>query len=386
MKRKMLCMLVAAVLTLQVFMGASAAGGPIVVESIEKYGNIVLSVSGSDFLEMGYDYGDIVTVSIGESTLDMPVGSSYSDVDHGDAVCRVVMDAESGTDQVKLAINMGDLATALGLAEKKQIQQEPGYCWEYRQGLKTPVPVSFTMKKAGGYLQQYMIRQLVFTNERSDYVQLSDEAFANFRMIHAPDLAEGRLYRSSSPIDPALGRNTYADAALKDAGIRTVINLADSAEGMRAHAGWEGSHYATLNSIGLNLEVDFLAESFCRGLAKGLRFMMEKEGPYLVHCTHGRDRAGFVSALLACLMGADADSVIEDYMITYTNYNAVQKGTRQYEEIARNNIVKTLCAAFDVEELDAAETDLAAQARDYLREALQLTDEEISLLMEKLGK
>ena len=34
---------------------------------ISKYGNIVLSMKGSEFLSKGYDYGDIVTVRFEES-------------------------------------------------------------------------------------------------------------------------------------------------------------------------------------------------------------------------------------------------------------------------------------------------------------------------------
>ena len=45
------------------------------------------------------------------------------------------------------------------------------------------------------------------------------------------------LYRGSSPINPELGRNTYVDAALKQAGVNVIMNLANSpeeAEALRA--------------------------------------------------------------------------------------------------------------------------------------------------------
>ena len=39
----------------------------------------------------------------------------------------------------------------------------------------------------------------------------------------------------------------------------------------------------------LNLGVDFTAADFKSGLAEGLRFFAENEGPYLVHCTEGKE-------------------------------------------------------------------------------------------------
>ena len=38
--------------------------------------------------------------------------------------------------------------------------------------------------------------------------------------------------------------------------------------------------------------------------------MASHEGPYLIHCTEGKDRTGFVSALLECLIGAGAESYL----------------------------------------------------------------------------
>ena len=42
----------------------AAAEGRVIVADIQKYGNLVLSMTGSDFLKQGYAYGDIVTVTI----------------------------------------------------------------------------------------------------------------------------------------------------------------------------------------------------------------------------------------------------------------------------------------------------------------------------------
>ena len=56
------------------------------VTEIQKYGNLVLSITGSELLEAGYAYGDIATVTINGTGYDMPVGSNYSDVDQGSMI------------------------------------------------------------------------------------------------------------------------------------------------------------------------------------------------------------------------------------------------------------------------------------------------------------
>ena len=351
------------------------------VDSIQKYGNLVLSISGSDFLRLGYTYGDVVTVSLNGMDYDMPVGSLYSDVDTGSMICRVQIEPESGEDEVILAINMGDMASAAGIAVKIEIDEDPGYRWDYQ--VSQPVEVRIAMKEPGGYLNEFLLRHLVRTYERADYPHLTDAQYANFRAVATGGMGEGKLYRSSSPVNPELNRNAYADQALKEAGIRTVINLADNAEVLHGYEGFEASAYSQCSIIALNLGVDFTAEAFSDGLAEGLRFLAANEGPYLVHCTEGKDRAGFVSAVLECLMGASAQEVLDDYMVTYANYYGVEPGTEKHEVIAENNLQKSLEIAFGIDDLYAA--DLSAEAGDYLLEVLKLTSEETARVKERLS-
>ena len=353
------------------------------VAEIQKYGNLVLSLTGSELLEAGYAYGDVVTVTINGTGYDMPVGSNYADVDQGSMICRVVIKPDTKEDQSILAINMGDLATVSGIATKEKTDADPGYIWHLNEGVTEPVRVSIAMKEQGGYYDQYVIHQLVRSENTEDYRDLSDEEFANFRAITTTGVSTGKLYRSSSPVNPEINRNLIADRAAAAAGVKTFINLADSEEEMRGYEGFDASYYSTQKIIPLNLGVDFMAEEFRTGLAKGLRFIAANEGPYLVHCTEGKDRAGFVSAVLECLTGASADEVIADYMVTFFNYYRVQPGTEQYDIIANSNICKSLAAAFEIP--DIREADLQAEAEAYLLE-IGLTAEEIAQVRTNLGE
>ncbi len=379
--KKLLSLLLALCLALGLALPALADDAPITVTEIQKYGNLVLSIKGTDFLALGYEYGDLVTVTLNGQEFDMPVGSNYSDVDQGSMICRVVIKPDVDEDYMILAINMGDLATTALIAEKEKIEADPGYVWHYK--VEEPVPVGFAMKEKGGYYDQWVMHQLVRSENRADYPDLNDMEFANFRVIATTGMGEGKLYRSSSPVNPEINRNKEADAAAADAGVRTFINLADNEETMKAYEGFADSYYAKQNIIGLNLGVDFAADEFKAGLAEGFRFIAANEAPYLVYCNEGNDRAGFTAAVLEALMGASAEEITADYMVTYYNYYGVQPGTEQYDVIAASNIQKSLAAAFEMTSI--YEGGLQAAAVNYLSN-IGLTAEEIAAVQANLGQ
>ena len=377
--KKLFSLLLAAALLLTAL--PVLAQDAIVITDIQKYGNVQLSISGTDLLALGYAYGDIVTVTVNGNDYDMPVGSNFSDVEQGSMICRVVIKPETNEDYVLVAINMGDFATTAGIAQKEKIEADPGYVWHYQ--VEEPVAVSFAMKEQGGYYETWVMNQLTRSEKREDYPDLTDEQFANFRVIATTGVGAGKLYRSSSPVNPEIGRSAYADKAAEQAGVKTFINLADSLETMQGYEGFAESYYSKQAVIPLNLGVDFAADDFRAGLANGIRFIAENEAPFLVHCNEGKDRAGFVSAVLECLMGATLDEVKADYMVTFFNYYGVQPGTDQYDLIVSANIVKSLCTAFGLDTLEDA--DLAAAAEAYLL-GIGVTAEEIAQVRAKLGE
>jgi len=191
------------------------------------------------------------------------------------------------------------------------------------------------------------------------------------------------LFRTSSPLNPELGRSTWAMEALEEAGVTVIINLADSAEDAMLYDGYVNSYYEDQKVIYLNLGVDFTSEEFEKGLAKGLRFFAQNPGVYAIHCNEGKDRAGFLAAVLECFMGASYDEVIADYMTTYTNYYGVEAGSDKYDAIAKSNIVRSLCISFDVEDLTNA--DLKKEATEYLI-SIGLSEDELDLLSANLSK
>lgn len=348
------------------------------VQSIAKYGNLELTIPGSELDKAGFEYGDLLKITVDGKEFTVPYGTNYSDVDQGSTILR------NSDGHLTLAINMGDFAGKNGIATKKT-NEDKTYEWYYAAETNIPAVVTIEMGEKGGYYDEWLIHQLKRTNNREDYKDLSDAEFANFRNVATTGMGENALYRSSSPINAEIGRNTYADKAAEAAGVKTFMNLANDEATAKGYEGFDSTYYSKQNVVYLNLGVDFTAADFKTGLATGLRYFTTHEGPYLVHCTEGKDRAGFVSALLECYMGAAYDEVVADYMVTYYNYYGVTKEAEpaKYDAIVRSNIVKTLQTAFGVEDLKTA--DLKQEATDFFKE-LGLTDAELTTLTANLSK
>lgn len=354
----------APVITMGVRSSAEAKAST-VVASVSKYGNIELAATSNELTNAGFATGDMVTVTINEAEYEMPFCTNYSDVDNGALVLR----AEKGTNAI-IAINMGNFAGTYGV--------EAG------------AVVDIRMKEAGAYLEEYEIRNLVRTNNRADYS--SDAVYANFRMVNQGDIADGVLYRSSSPINEEINRASYADVLAAEAGIHTFINLADSEVSLEEHVNadtFASPYYMSIYEDGgvilLNMAIDFNSDDFRAKLANGLNFMADQDGPYLVHCNEGKDRAGFTIAVLQALMGASVDEIVEDYMVTYENYYGVERGTTKYIKIAEGNIkesLRSICGLESGASLDGV--DLAAATENYLT-SIGMSKSQIQKLKTKLS-
>lgn len=351
-----------------------------------KYGNVYTDCTAENFVnELGFTWGDMVTVKFLDQELTLPVVPDYSYVDSGNpAIILKKTDQGLPTGYAALAINMGNFGETYGLGIKKT-DDNGNWSWEAAEGVTYPVEVRFTLAEKEGYMAEYLLHELTRTNNREDYTHLSDEAFANFREVTTTGIKDNTLYRTSSPINPELGRNTYADAALKNVCVTVIMNLADDETTAKSYEGFDDSYYSKQKVIYLNLGVDFSSSDFKTGLAKGLRFFAENKGVYAVHCTEGKDRAGFVNALLQCLTGASYDEVITDYMQTYINYYGVEKDSEKYNAIAKSNIIKSLETAFELDgqNITLATANLAKEAEEYMK-FIGLTSQEIDQLKANL--
>ena len=319
------------------------------VTEIEKYGHALLDVKIADFLAAGFTLGDVVTVKAGTFEGDMPFFDGYY-VDKGAMMVR----AYPGHECIAVCINYGKFAETAGI------------------GIGDEVTITLTSPAAA--LDVQVMNSLVYTNERADYA--SDEIFANFRMVKVGAIGEGKLYRAASPINNENNRAAISNALVEAAGVKSVMNMADTDEEIAAYAAAEdfnSAYYKGLYDAGcvitLSMPINYDSDDFAAGVIKGLTFLAEHEAPYLVHCTEGKDRAGFTSMLLGALMGGSVDEIVADYMTSYVNYYGIDPVAEadKYNMIAEKNVMDMLRVVCGLEKGASLEgVDLAAAAEAYL--------------------
>ena len=115
------------------------------------------------------------------------------------------------------------------------------------------------------------------------------------------------------------------------------------------------------------MPVNFDSDEFAEGIVKGFSFLLDHDGPWLIHCLKGKDRAAFASMLLEMLIGWTEDELIADYMLSYINYYKVEPGTEKYNMIVERDVKEIMRAVAGLGKGESlAGTDWRAAAEDYL--------------------
>ena len=248
------------------------------------------------------------------------------------------------------------------------------------------------MAEKAGMLSVQELCSLKYSNDRADYSD--DTAFANFRSVTAGRIGNGKLYRTASPINNENGRAGYANDLIESVNTATVLNLADSIEDIEAYCkaeDFDSEYYRNLYKAGkvmaLDLAGNFFTDDFAQSVAKGLSFLAHNEPPYCIHCTEGKDRAGFTAMLLSALMGAELDEIVDDYMLSFYNYYGIDKETEpeRYKAVLDNNLYAILYHITGVntyEEL--TQVDLESAVTKYLLGA-GMPENDILMLKDKLS-
>jgi hypothetical protein len=178
------------------------------------------------------------------------------------------------------------------------------------------------MKEKGAYNSVQQALGMKYTNDREDYLDYTDAVFANARAVSVTGIPSGRLHRSSSPFSNEIGRANYVSEYMASQKVNTVLNLTDTEEKMLGYDMpaysrmlWEGG-----GVILCPLKADPTADDFNNRLIEALKELPAHPAPYLVNCTEGKDRTGYVCALLEGLCGATYEEIVADYLVTYHNY------------------------------------------------------------------
>ena len=267
------------------------------IASYNEFGAAMLDFTETDMTKAGFTLGDVVSITVDGKEIVMPYYDGYY-TRNGEYLCVAYPTYPS----------ICFTANNVGLPEELT-------------GLEGHA-VTVRMKEKGGCIDVQQALSMKYTNEREDYALISDAAFANARGVSAGKMASGILYRSSSPFSNEINRAKYVSEYLEQAKVMTVLNLTDTEEKMAAYdmpaysrSLWEGGQV-----ILCPLKADPTADDYNQRLVAALKELPSRPAPYVVHCTEGKDRTGYVCALLEGLCGATYEEIVADYLITYDNY------------------------------------------------------------------
>ncbi len=331
-----------------------------------KFNSIYAEISNKDFCALGFALGDSLDVifSNGFRMDDVPYYDGFY-VKTG----QYIVSGYPSYPYVSVGMNNRAIWPVAGLRE-------------------TGETVEIVLHEKGKYLATQEAFSQKHPPDRSYYV--SDEAFANFRCLEAPNIREGFFIRGGSPVCDDFGFMKTADDLIRRHGVRFVLDLADNdeelAESIKACEGFYiGELYREGRIVCLDLSANPLDPVYAQKLCGGFREMLRVgEGPVYFHCVEGKDRTGFCSILLMALGDGGYAEFEKDYMMTYQNFYYIDREhTPEKYRLIRDLYLdgfnmNFLCRTED--ETDFSGYDFYRKAVEYLRFG-GMTEDEIRRLI-----
>ena len=268
-----------------------------IITEYNVYGEAMLDVKEEDMTKAGFTLGDVISITVEGREIIMPYYDGYYTRD-AEYLCMAYPTYPSICFTIN---NVGLPAELTGLEGHS---------------------VVIKMHEKGGKKNVQQLLAIKYTNNRDDYTSFTDAEFANARAVSAGNIVEGVLHRASSPFCNRLNRAKYVSEYLEREQVKTVLNLADTEEDIMnydlpdySQVLWESG-----NVILCQLKFDPAADNYNERLIEALKELPQHPAPYVVHCLEGKDRTGYVCALLEGLCGATYEEMVADYLITYNNY------------------------------------------------------------------
>ena len=268
------------------------------IVSYNEFGGAMVSMTADDMTKAGFTLGDVVSITIASKEIVAPYYDGY----YSPTGDYLFVAYPSYPSICFTANNIGLPAELTGLEGQTIVVR---------------------MKEKGGKRDVQQALSMQYTFDRNDYP--SDEAYANARTVSIGKIPYGRLHRTSSPFNDEIKRASYVSAYLEKNQVRTVLNLADTEEMIKGYVmpAYSRTLWESGNVILCPLKADPTAAEFNDKLIGALKELPSHPAPYVVHCLEGKDRTGYVCALLEGLCGATYEEIAADYLKTYDNYYEV---------------------------------------------------------------
>ncbi len=120
------------------------------------------------------------------------------------------------------------------------------------------------------------------------------------------------------------------------------------------------------------------------------KILIHHEPPFLFHCTEGKDRTGFASALLLSALGVDREEIINDYLLTnIVNAESIQERIEKSRLLSSFQVNTTQLKRLLMAHKDYLQAAFAAIEKEYgtvdnyLSRAIGLSEQDKNTLHEK---
>ena len=110
--------------------------------------------------------------------------------------------------------------------------------------------------------------------------------------------------------------------------------------------------------------------------------LLEDTAPLVIHCTAGKDRTGFASALILKALGVDDELVVEDYLLTNRFYRRAESGLSNELPDAVRAVLGSVEASFLLASLETVRADYG-DLEAYFEAGLGLGPRERATLEER---
>ena len=268
-------------------------------EDMGKFGHIELSVTEAELREV-FDFGDVLKVTIGGiGSFVMPFFYYYDEVGIGE----LVLCTHAKHTTAVIARNYRSFGIETGLLEPDTQNGN----FHFKNCAENPIPVTLELERKG------QKSNLFLQDSRNNF----ERGIYDFRMIGGTPIRSGVLFRSSSPIDSRLTDCKTADRKAKEAGIRSIINLANTRREAEGFPDFFKTYCSRCKIAYINMPLNVLSEAFQHSIRKGFEFIADNEPPFLIFCSEGRDRTGLFVALLQCLCGVGLSDILSDYVFSF---------------------------------------------------------------------
>jgi hypothetical protein len=230
-----------------------------------------------------------------------------------------------------------------------------------------------------------------YSDDSVDYS--SDQEFANYRILSGGDMKEGKVYRCSTPWG-LNGRGDAGDAFLKEVGVERLIGMDKSKEGLEEIVATKGELYSSQLFLNDKVDARFLSpaiHSHPEEIRWVIDCILDSDGSIGIFCKLGRDRTGIYCLVLQALAGATLEEVVNEYMISYTNFYGIKKGTDEYDAVYDMTLMRQLylfqhpemidhMLDIDWSKVELKDFDLQKVITDFLTDYVDIPEEKIDAL------